>query len=45
MLEKPFQGLHFSSAQKDLGLRAVLGGGPDKEFLQVNIPVIPLRDV
>lgn len=45
MLERPFQGLHFSSVQKNLGPRAILGGGPDKEFLQVNIPVLSLRDV
>lgn len=45
MLERPFQGLHFSSVQKNSGPSAILGGGPDKEFLQVNIPVLSLRDI
>lgn len=45
MLEKPFQGLHFSSAQKNLGPSAFLGGGSDKEFLDVNIPVPSLGDI
>lgn len=45
MLERPFQGLHFSSAQKNLGPSAFLEGGPGKEFLDVNILVPSLGDI
>ena len=45
MLERPFQGLHFSSIQKNLGPGAFLGGWLDKEFLHVNILVPSLRNI